>query len=70
MIERLYKKFNKNFESFELIAPSPDINEIRQFCKEIKLPPFEKTQYGYIVMPDVAAGAGPIYFSLIHKKVK
>ncbi len=70
MIERLYKKFNKNFESFEIIAPSPDINEIRQFCKEIKLPPFEKTQYGYIVMPDVAVGAGPIYFSLIHKKVK
>ena len=67
MIERLYKKFNKEGDSFVLLEPQPDISEIAAFA-EITLPGFEKTQYGYMIMPDKEKGAGPIYFSIILKK--
>ena len=67
MIERLYKKFNKEGDSFVLMEPQPDISEIAAFA-EITLPGFEKTQYGYMIMPDKQKGAGPIYFSIIKKQ--
>ena len=67
MIERLYKKFNKEGDSFVLLEPQPDISEIAAFA-EITLPGFEKTQYGYMIMPDKQKGAGPIYFSIIKKQ--
>ena len=67
MIERLYKKFNKEGDSFVLLEPQPDISEIAAFA-EINLPGFEKTQYGYMIMPDKQKGAGPIYFSIIKKQ--
>jgi len=66
MIGRLFKKFNKDGTSFELIEPKPDVNEIKQFVN-ISLPDYEKTQYGYQILPDIQNGAGPIYFSIIHK---
>ncbi|SFI59392.1 16S rRNA methyltransferase RsmF [Treponema bryantii] len=67
MIERLYKKFNKEGDAFTLIEPSPDISEISDFA-DISLPGFEKTKYGYMIMPDQQNGAGPIYFSIIRKE--
>lgn len=66
MIERLFKKFNKNGDCFELLDPSPDAKEIEKFV-DMKLPLWEKTQYGYQILPDKQSGAGPIYFSIIHK---
>lgn len=68
MIERLYKKFNKDGDAFELLEPSPDLSEIEAFTK-ISLPEYETTKYGYQILPDVSGGAGPIYFSII-KKIK
>ena len=67
IIQRLYKKFNKDGSAFNLLAPAPDSSEIKDFCK-ISLPDFEKTEYGYMILPDKQNGAGPIYFSIIHKQ--
>ena len=67
MIERLYKKFNKDGSAFSLLAPEPDISQILNFT-DVSLPGFEKTQYGYMIMPDKQNGAGPIYFSIIKKE--
>ena len=68
MIERLYKKFNKDGTAFTLLEPDPNLDEISDFVKGIALPGFEKTQYGYMIMPDKQNGAGPIYFSIIRKE--
>ncbi len=67
MMERLIKKFNKDGTSFEFIEPAPKVEEIEQYVN-IKLPSMEKTKYGYMILPDKADGAGPIYFSIIHKQ--
>ena len=66
MISRLYKKFNKDGSAFELLPPSPELSEIEGFTK-ITLPQYEKTEFGYQILPDTANGAGPIYFSIIKK---
>lgn len=66
MIERLYKKFNKNGTAFDLLEPSPKPDQISAFA-DITLPEYEKTKYGYMIMPDKQKGAGPIYFSIIRK---
>lgn len=68
MIERLYKKFNKDGSAFCLLEPNPDLNEISAFAPAITLPGFEKTQFGYMIMPDNQNGAGPIYFSIVKKQ--
>lgn len=67
MIERLFKKFNKDGTSFKLIEPSPNVDEIKN-CAQISLPEWEKTKYGYMIMPDKQNGAGPIFFSIIQKE--
>lgn len=67
MIERLYKKFNKDGAAFAMLEPSPDLSQVSDFAPVLSLPGFEKTQYGYMIMPDRQNGAGPIYFSIIKK---
>ena len=69
MIERLYKKFNKDGSAFCHLEAEPDLREVLAFAPELTLPGFEKTKYGYMIMPDLQKGAGPIYFSII-KKIK
>ena len=66
MIERLYKKFNKEGNAFSLLEAEPDLSQISDFA-QITLPGFEKTRYGYMIMPDKQNGVGPIYFSIIKK---
>ena len=68
MIERLYKKFNKDGTAFSLLEPAPQLEEISAFVQNLELPGFEKTKYGYMIMPDKQNGAGPIYFSIICKQ--
>ena len=68
MIERLYKKFNKDGSAFTLLEPEPDLNQVSAFAPSLTLPGVEKTQYGYMIMPDRQNGAGPIYFSIIRKE--
>ena len=67
IIEKLHKKFNKEGDAFEHLEPAPDISEISSYGN-ITLPDFEKTEYGYMILPDKQNGAGPIYFSIIHKQ--
>ena len=67
MMERLVKKFQKDGSSgFSFVEPSPDLSKISH-CASLTLPEYEKTQYGYQILPDTSNGAGPIYFSLIKK---
>ena len=66
MLQKLIKKFNKDGSNFELLDMKPNLEEIKDFV-DIKLPNAKKTEYGYEVLPDVENGAGPIYFSIIHK---
>lgn len=66
MIEKVFKKFNKNQKVFEIAEPFADKKEIEKFCK-INLPEVEKTTYGYQILPDVQNGSGPIYFCLLKK---
>ncbi len=68
MIARLNKKFNKDGSAFTLLEPKPDLSQITPFV-DIKLPEYEKTEYGYMIMPDIQKGAGPIYFSIIRKNM-
>jgi len=63
IIERLFKKFP---DSFTLLEPSPDTSIIGRFGS-FAFPDFEKTQYGYMILPDTQNGAGPIYFSIVKK---
>ncbi len=67
MIERLFKKFNKEGDAFTLLEPAPDLSQVSDFAPGLTLPGFEKTKYGYMIMPDKQNGAGPIYFSIIKK---
>ena len=67
MMEKLVKKFNKDGNSLSFEQPEPQLEQIKNFAK-ISLPTFEKTEYGYMIMPDMTEGAGPIYFSLIKKR--
>lgn len=67
MIERLYKKYNKDGTAFSLLEAEADLSQISDFT-DIQLPGFEKTQYGYMIMPDNQKGAGPIFFSIIKKQ--
>lgn len=69
MIERLFKKFNKEGSAFSLLEAKADLNEVSAFAPGLTLPGFEKTKYGYMIMPDSQKGAGPIYFSLIQKNL-
>ena len=68
MIERLYKKFSKDGTAFTLLEPAPDLSQVSAFAPALTLPGFEKTKYGYMIMPDKQKGAGPIYFSIIRKE--
>jgi 16S rRNA C967 or C1407 C5-methylase (RsmB/RsmF family) len=68
MIERLYKKYNKDGSAFSLLEPKPDLSEVSSFATTLVLPGFEKTNYGYMIMPDKQNGAGPIFFSIIKKQ--
>ena len=67
MMERLIKKFQKGgSDSFEFVEPAPQISQISK-CADFVLSEYEKTKYGYQILPDISNGAGPIYFSLIKK---
>lgn len=66
MIERLQKKFNKDSESLSFLEAKAD-ESIKGKFSEISFPSYEKTKYGYQILPDRQNGAGPIYFAIIQK---
>ena len=63
IIERLFKKFPN---SFSLLKPVPDTSIIGR-CGSFSFPAFEKTEHGYMILPDTQNGAGPIYFAIVKK---
>lgn len=62
VIKKLIKKFN----DVEILEPEIQFS-VNNFCK-VDLPEGEKTEFGRHVLPDVCGGAGPLYFTLLHKK--
>ena len=73
VIERLFKKFdncvNLSFESEKYQNLKNDEAKLQLFTDNVSLPDFERTKYGYQILPDKQNGAGPIYFSIIMKKL-
>lgn len=60
------KKLLKKFDDAEVCFPDT-VTDVSEFCNST-LPEGEKTAFGTHVLPDACAGAGPLYFSLLHKK--
>ena len=73
VIQRLFKKFdncvNLSFESEKYQNLKNDEAKLQLFTDNVSLPDFERTKYGYQILPDKQNGAGPIYFSIIMKKL-
>ena len=64
VISRLFKKFS-DVELVDVL--SAPVSDLSPFCAaELPLP--EQTEFGAIVLPDRAAGAGPLFFCLLRKK--
>ena len=68
MIRRLIKKFNKEKETFTFLEPNLQNIDLSTFS-DVKLPEFERTEFGYQILPDKSNGAGPIYCCLIKKQI-
>ncbi len=67
VVERLLKKFDDVefcFRENEPIIPE----DYERTCKMDFIPKTERTSYGFHILPDMQSGAGPIWFTLIHKK--
>ena len=73
VIERLFKKFDNcvhlSFQSEKYQNLKNDEAKLQLFTDNVSLPDFERTKYGYQILPDKQNGAGPIYFSIIMKKL-
>lgn len=67
VVERLFKKFDNARCVFAELDTLPDVCQKIEPFSDARLPPAEKTEYGFHVLPDTCAGAGPLYFSLITK---
>lgn len=66
--DKVVDRLTAKFPDVELVQDLPPVPEkVSQFC-QLPLPEPEKTRLGFHVLPDTAGGAGPLYFSLIHKK--
>ncbi|MBR4598631.1 MAG: RsmB/NOP family class I SAM-dependent RNA methyltransferase, partial [Treponema sp.] len=63
--DKVVAKLLKKFDDAKVLEPKISLN-YKNFT-ESDLPEYEKTEYGAHVLPDKAAGAGPLYFSLLQK---
>lgn len=73
VVERLTKKFDDvqilSFEDELYIQNKNDLSVLNTISPDYHIPLYEKTNFGYQVLPDSSNGAGPIYFSIIFKKL-
>lgn len=71
VVERLTKKFDNvkilTFDSEDYLKYANDLSLLSSISPDYEIPLYEKTQFGYQVLPDSANGAGPIYFSILFK---
>ena len=61
VIARLVRKF-----ADAEVLPAAVANDVSAFCPA-SLPDGEPTDFGTIILPDVSAGAGPLFFCLLRK---
>ena len=68
VISRLVKKFPNAEICFQ--DSLPEFNQkIFNCCQIQNIPNVERTELGFHMLPDVQAGMGPIWFTLVHKKI-
>ena len=56
-----YKLRNVSFDELQ--------KRIANYSPNFVFPDYEKTEFGYQILPDKQNGAGPIYFSMIFKNI-
>lgn len=73
VVNRLFSKFqdatNLFFDFPEYEKLKNDFDCIKVCCPQLVFPNYERTKYGYQILPDKQNGAGPIYFSIIKKGI-
>ena len=72
VIQKLIKKYSKSQEDFKIEVCKIDFSYIyKNLPNQVQIPELiiEPTEFGYQILPDKNRGAGPIYFSLIHKSI-
>ena len=70
VIQKLLKKYSKSQEDFKIKVCKINFSDIyKHLPSQVEIPELiiEETEFGYQILPDKNRGAGPIYFSLIHK---
>lgn len=68
--DRVVARLEGKFADVELVRELPPVPEsVARFCSAA-LPEPELTERGFHVLPDTADGCGPLYFSLIYKKMQ
>lgn len=68
--DRVVARLEGKFTDVELVRELPSVPEsVARFCSAT-LPEPELTERGFHVLPDTAGGCGPLYFSLIYKKMQ
>lgn len=68
VISRLVKKFPNAEICFQ--DSLPEFNQkIFNCCQIQSIPNVERTEFGFHILPDVQLGMGPIWFTLVHKKI-
>lgn len=72
MIARIFRKFDSAEDGFKTCT-IPALRDVQSHfftgtsASGVSTPGVEKTLYGYHILPDRQHGAGPLYFSLVHK---
>ena len=72
VIQKLIKKYSKSQEDFKIEVCKIDFSDVyKNLPSQVQIPELiiEPTEFGYQILPDKNRGAGPIYFSLIHKSI-
>lgn len=64
--DNVIAKLLKKFDDAEICEPKISLDA--SAFTGVKLPAYEKTVHGAHVLPDAQNNAGPLFFSLIHKK--
>lgn len=72
VIQKLIKKYSKSQEDIKIEVYKINFSDIyKNLPSQVEIPELiiEETEFGYQILPDKNRGAGPIYFSLIHKSI-
>lgn len=65
VMERLLDRKGESFDFLDVLEENKDFSLFELLAQKFQL---EKLEYGYVILPDLNLGWGPIYFSLLQKK--